>query len=98
MSGGGQVSGVDSALCRQTQGTDLAAGPARQFPGYESSIATAAMAGAELATARLNHQGVLDALQPVLGFPDRQGFDEPVVRSLAASGSRLPFANGAPID
>jgi DNA-binding CsgD family transcriptional regulator len=50
---------------------------ARQFPGYESSIATAAMAGAELATARLDHQGVLDALQPVLGFPHREGIDEP---------------------
>jgi DNA-binding NarL/FixJ family response regulator len=50
---------------------------ARQFPGYESSIASAAMAGAELATAHLDHQGVIDALQPVLGFTHRQGIDEP---------------------
>jgi DNA-binding CsgD family transcriptional regulator len=45
--------------------------------GYEASIGAAAIAEAQLADARSEYQGVVDALEPVLRFSYREGIDEP---------------------
>jgi DNA-binding CsgD family transcriptional regulator len=45
--------------------------------GYEASVGAAAIAEAQLADARSDHPGVVDALQPVLRFSYREGIDEP---------------------
>jgi DNA-binding CsgD family transcriptional regulator len=57
---------------------ELHAGEAATPPlNYEFSVAGTAIAHAQLAAARSNHQAVLNALQPVLGFTYREFIDEP---------------------
>jgi DNA-binding CsgD family transcriptional regulator len=49
-----------------------------RYPGdYERSVVAIAMGRAQLAEARLDHEGVLAALEPVLAFPFRDAVDEP---------------------
>jgi ATP/maltotriose-dependent transcriptional regulator MalT len=73
----GAVVALPAALGNWALAEEYAQVSAMQASTYEASIADAALAAAHLADARSDHQGVVRALEPVVGLKHRDGVDEP---------------------